>query len=171
MTLDHKYLTWCAYINLFMSRQQRWSDPTTPEKKFSRLHLSARLSGPWDPPQFLSLNSHWSSRLNQASVDSMLLGLLGPYHQHAIGTFNTCSRGPTHRSLTNTGEGYNLRGAGFSHHTPQPSQPMILRFPSKGPARSQVNLLLVDHQHLADLLPWIFDSGSARSRYIICIWW
>jgi hypothetical protein len=28
----------------------------------------------------------------QASVDGRLLGLLGPYHQHAIGTFNTCSQ-------------------------------------------------------------------------------
>jgi hypothetical protein len=32
--------------------------------------------------------------LSHASVDDKLLGLLGPYHQHAIGMFNTCSRGP-----------------------------------------------------------------------------
>jgi hypothetical protein len=38
----------------FVSRQHRWTDTTAPEKKCSRLHLSARLSGPWDPPQFLS---------------------------------------------------------------------------------------------------------------------
>jgi hypothetical protein len=36
-------------------------------------------------------------------------------HQHAIGTFNTCSRGPTHRSLINTGGGYNLGSAGLPH--------------------------------------------------------
>jgi hypothetical protein len=41
------------------------------------------------------------------SVDDRLLGLPVPYHRHAIGTFNTCSRGPTHRSLTDTGGGYN----------------------------------------------------------------
>jgi hypothetical protein len=50
-----------------------------------------------------------------------------------IGTFNTCLRGPTHRSLTDTSGGYNLRGAGFAHHTPRPSRPMVLRFPPKGP--------------------------------------
>jgi hypothetical protein len=36
---------------------------TVPEKKCSRLHLSARLSGPRDPHQFLSQHSHWSSAL------------------------------------------------------------------------------------------------------------
>jgi hypothetical protein len=74
----------------------------------------------------------------QAPVDGRLLGLLCPYHQHVIGTFNTCLRGSTHRSLTDTGGGYNLRGVGLPHHTPQPFQPMVLHFPPKGPARSQV---------------------------------
>jgi hypothetical protein len=44
--------------------------------------------------------------LSQAPVNGQLLGLPGPYHQHAIGTFNTCSRVPTPRSLTDTGESY-----------------------------------------------------------------
>jgi hypothetical protein len=51
------------------------------------------------------------------SVDDRLLGLLGLY-QYAIGTFNTYSQGLTHRSLTNTGGGYNLEGADFPHTTP-----------------------------------------------------
>jgi hypothetical protein len=67
------------------------------------------------------------------------IGLLGTYYQHVISTFNTCSRGPTHRSLTNTASGYNLGGADFPQHSPRSSQPMDLRFPAKGPARSQVN--------------------------------
>jgi hypothetical protein len=46
--------------------------------------------------------------LSQAPVDGRLLGLPGPYHQHAIGTFNTCSWVPTTRSLTDTGEGYHI---------------------------------------------------------------
>jgi hypothetical protein len=78
-------------------------------------------------------------RLSQASVDDRLLGLLGLYHQHAISTFYTCSRMPNHRSLTNTGGGYNLGGVSLPHHTPQPSQPTILHFSPKGPALSQVN--------------------------------
>jgi hypothetical protein len=76
--------------------------------------------------------------LSQASVDNRLLGLPGPYLQHAIGMFNTCSRGPTHRSLTDTGAGYNFGGVGFPHHTPQRSQPTVLCFPPKGLARSHV---------------------------------
>jgi hypothetical protein len=56
-----------------------------------------------------------------------------------ISTFNTCLRGPTHRSLTDIGEGYNLGGVDLPHHTLHPSQTTILRFPPKGPAQSQVN--------------------------------
>jgi hypothetical protein len=44
---------------------------------------------------------------SQSSVDGRLLGLPDPYHRHAIGTLNTCSRGSTHRSLTDTSEGDN----------------------------------------------------------------
>jgi hypothetical protein len=47
---------------------------------------------------------------------------------------------PTHRSLTDTGGGYNLEGAGLLHHTLLPFQPAVHHFPPKGPARSQVNL-------------------------------
>jgi hypothetical protein len=49
--------------------------------------------------------------LSQASVDSRLLVLPGPYYWHVIGMFNTYSRGPTQRSLTNTAGGYNHLGA------------------------------------------------------------
>jgi hypothetical protein len=55
-----------------------------------------------------------SSGKSQAPIDNQLLGLPGPYHRHVIGTFNTCSRGPTEGSLIDTGGGggYNLGGAG-----------------------------------------------------------
>jgi hypothetical protein len=70
--------------------------------------------------------------LRQASVDNGLLGLPGTYHQHAIGTFNTCSQELTHRSLTDTGGDYN-------HLRPPPSLqfnqtlPKILKVKFKGP--------------------------------------
>jgi hypothetical protein len=63
MTLDQMYLMWSTYSNLSQNHQQRWTDTTALEKKCSRLHLLARLSGSRDPPQFLSQPSHWSSRL------------------------------------------------------------------------------------------------------------
>jgi hypothetical protein len=55
------------------------------------------------------------------SIDNQLLVLPGLYHRHVIGIFNTCSWGPTHRSLTDTGGGYNHGGADFPHITLRPS--------------------------------------------------
>jgi hypothetical protein len=54
--------------------------------------------------------------------------LTGPIYHHAISMFNTCSWGPTHRSLTNTGGGYNVGGTDFPHHTSRPSQPAVSAF-------------------------------------------
>jgi hypothetical protein len=59
---------------------------------------------------------------------SRLLGLLGPYHQHTISTFNTCSRRSTHRSLTDIDGGYHLGGVSFSHTTLWPFEPMVFTF-------------------------------------------
>jgi hypothetical protein len=50
-------------------------------------------------------------------VVTQLHQLTGLIYQHVISTFNACSWGPTHQSLTDTGGGYNLEGAGFSYHT------------------------------------------------------
>jgi hypothetical protein len=60
----------------------------------------------WVRTQFLSRANQCSSGESQTSVNCKLLGLLGPYHQHAIGTFNTSLQVPTPRSLTDTGGGY-----------------------------------------------------------------
>jgi hypothetical protein len=104
-------------------------DPTTPEKKGSQYNPQ---HGGWPICGSVSSVSPKPTNeavdLSQASIDVKLLGLLGPYHHHVIGTFNTCSRGPTHRSLTDTGGGYNFGGAGFLHTTSRPSQPVISPF-------------------------------------------
>jgi hypothetical protein len=105
----------------------------------------SREKGSWHNPQHIGWPIHRSVPsfspkptneavgLSQASVNDKLLGLLGPYHQHAIGTFNTCSRGPTHWSLINIGGGYNLRSASFSHTTPRPSQLTVSTFHLRAP--------------------------------------
>jgi hypothetical protein len=72
-------------------------------------------------------------------VITQLHQLTGLRYQHAIGTFNTCSRVPTHWFLTDTGGSYNFGGASFPYHTPWPSQSTVLQFPPKGSTRSQVN--------------------------------
>jgi hypothetical protein len=91
---------------------------TAPEKKCSRLHLLTRQSVPRDPPQLLPRHSHWNSVLKPITCWRQTTRLTELYHQYAIGTFNTCSRGPTHRSLTDTGRVYSLGGANFPHTTP-----------------------------------------------------
>jgi hypothetical protein len=63
-------------------------------------------------------------------------------HQHMIGTFNTCSRGPTHWSLIDTRGGYCLEGAGFAHTTPRPSQPAVFTFHLGAPPGLQFNQVL-----------------------------
>jgi hypothetical protein len=84
------------------------------------------------------------------SVDVSLLGFLGPYHQHAIGTFNICSWGPTHRSLTDTGRGYNLGGQPIGPHaTPRPSQPTVSAFHLRAPPDLQFNQDLPDKPKLS----------------------
>jgi hypothetical protein len=155
MALNHTYLTWSAYSNL-----------SRVVNRVGRMHYSREKVLPTLPqPSWVAHGTHLSFypnttieavRLNQVPVDGRLLGLLGPYHQHAIGTFNTCSRGPTRRSLTDIGGGYNLGGAGLPHHTPQPSQLTVLRFPPKGPVRSQVINPIITN--------WIRDGTNCKSH-------
>jgi hypothetical protein len=51
--------------------------------------------------------------------------------------------GPNSSVLNWYRRGYNLGGVSFPHHTLRPSQVMVLRFPPKGPIRSQI----IQHQH------------------------
>jgi hypothetical protein len=77
-------------------------------------------------------------RLSQTSIDNRLLGLPGPYHRHAIDTFNTCSRVPTPRSLTDTGGGYHIEDVGIATAL-SPAFPFKgSTDPPNGPTRSQI---------------------------------
>jgi hypothetical protein len=91
----------------------------TREEGLSTQSTAGRSSDPRARTQLLSHNIQRAVGKSQAPVDNRLLGLPGPYHRHAIGTFNTCSRGPTERSLIDSGGGYNLGGAGLPYiHSP-----------------------------------------------------
>jgi hypothetical protein len=145
------------YVATFHADPAELDGCTAPEKKCSRLHLSTRLSGPRDLPQFLSQQNHLISAL-QPSIywQHAILIYWAHKHQHAIGTFNTCSRGPTYQKLIDTGGGYNLARANFAHHCPRPSQPMVLQFPPNGHARSQVI-----HPNITN---WTDEGTNPKSR-------
>jgi hypothetical protein len=129
MAMNHTYLTWSTYSNISRNRQQSWAGPLLPRKRAPDIIHSIPADRSADPyPVSLSGQPIKQWGQSQAYVDGRLVGLLGPYHQHAFGAFNTCSWGSTHRSLTNTGGGYNLEGVGFLHITPRPFQPTVLTF-------------------------------------------
>jgi hypothetical protein len=88
-------------------------------------------------PNFSSTTANETVRKRQASVDNQLLGLLGSYHRHTIGTFNTCLRGSTHRSLIDTGGGYGFEGADLPHTTSRPSQLIVSTFHLRAPSDRQ----------------------------------
>jgi hypothetical protein len=63
------------------------------EKGLPTQSTARQLTDPWVRTQFLSWANQWSSAESQTSINSRLLGLLGLYHRHAIGTLYTSSRG------------------------------------------------------------------------------
>jgi hypothetical protein len=105
------------------------------------IHSTAADRSGGSVPSFSPKQINESVDLSQTTVDDKLLGLLSSYHQHAIDTFNTCSRGPTHRYLTDTCGGYNLRGAGFSHRADGlGGRPALGRLPRRPPPRPAPSL-------------------------------
>jgi hypothetical protein len=142
MVKDHTYLTRSTHSNPSWDVDSVGQSHCSQEKELPTQSTARRLTDPWVRAQFLSRASQWSSGESQTSVDGRLLGLPGPYHRHAIGTFNTCSRGPTHRSLTDTGGGYNLGGVDLpcTHSPTFPTS--CLHFPLKAPPGLQFNQAL-----------------------------
>jgi hypothetical protein len=134
------YASWgrSPYMTTFHTDPIELDIFTAPEKKYSWLHLSAQLSGPWDPPQLISQRSHWSGVLKPNSCRQQATRLIGPispaydrYVQYLLMGAN-----PSVLNLNRQRRGYNLAGAGL----PIPlrlSQPTVLHFSPSGPAQSQ----------------------------------
>jgi hypothetical protein len=66
------------HISTFHESSTELDGCTSPKKKCSWLHFSARLSGPWDPPQFLSQHNYWSSVLKTSICWLQTTRLTGP---------------------------------------------------------------------------------------------
>jgi hypothetical protein len=92
-----------------MSHWQSWACPLLPRKMAPDTFLSAPAdwsTGPYPTSLLSQPMKQWGQ--SQTSISGWVLGLLGPYHQHAIDMFKTYSRVPTPQSLTDTGEGYHI---------------------------------------------------------------
>jgi hypothetical protein len=128
MVQDHMYLTRSMQNNPSWDADSVGQIHCSWEKGLLTQSTIHRLTDPRVRTQFLSRASQWSSGESQTSVDGRLLGLPGPYHWHARGTLNTCSRGPTHWSLTNTGGATTLEVLAYHVPTPRLSQPAVSTF-------------------------------------------
>jgi hypothetical protein len=148
MVHDHTYLMWSTYSNLLYSHQLIWTDPLHPRRKApDTIHntTAIRSTGPY--PASLPQQPK-SSGEKSTPVDNWLLVLSGPYHRHTIDTFNTCSRGPIERSLIDTGECYNVGGAGLPH-THSPTFPTSCpHFPLMTPSGLHFNHILPKSKEL-----------------------
>jgi hypothetical protein len=111
------------------------------EKGFLTQSIARRLTDPRVRTQLLSWASQWSRGISQAPDGDQLLGLSDTYHRHAIGTFNTYSRGSTERSLIDTGEATTLEVP--TCHIPLFDLPdQLSPLSPSGPARSSFNQVL-----------------------------
>jgi hypothetical protein len=107
----YTFCRWSLYVVTFHQSSTGLNGCTALEKKCSRLHLSVRLSGLCDPPQFFSQHSHWSSALTPSTCwrqTTRLTRLISPawdrYVQYLLtGTnhsvLNRHRRGLPHRNL------------------------------------------------------------------------
>jgi hypothetical protein len=124
--------------------------------------------------QLLSHNSQRAVEKSQAPVDHRLLGLSGPYHRHVIGTFNTCSLGPTEQSLINTSGGYNLEDVS-SPHTHSPTFPTSCpHFPLTAPPGLHFNQVLVNRPKCLVFkepmaATWSFDHSAIYRSLHLCL--
>jgi hypothetical protein len=126
----------CVVINSIGQRHCSW-------EKGSSDNISSTLADRSKGPHVVFLPHSAIEAVEKAKYLLMTnyIGLLGTYLQHVISTFNTCSWGPTHQSLSDMDGGYNLGGAGFPHHSPCPSQPTVLHFPLWAPPGLRLTIL------------------------------
>jgi hypothetical protein len=120
-------------ITTFHVTVNRFEQIHWPQEGLLTQSTARQLTDPWVRTQLLSHNNQWSIWQKSSFCWRSATTLAGPIYQHAIGTFNTCSRGPTHQYLTDIDGGYNLGNASFPHHTPRSFQPAVSTFHLRAP--------------------------------------
>jgi hypothetical protein len=126
------------YVATFHTNPTELDRFTTPDKKCSRLYLSAWLSGPRVPPQFLSQHSHWSSALKPNICRQQTTRLTGPISPTCDRYVQYLLMGANPSVLNRHRRGLQPCRCWLANTTSRPSQPTILHFPPSGPAQSQV---------------------------------
>jgi hypothetical protein len=127
------------YMTTFHESSTELDRVTAPKKKGSRhnpQHTGWPICG--SVPSFSLEPTNEAVEKAKTSINSKLLGLLGPYHRHAIGTFNTCSQVSTHRSLMDTGRGYHIENLRIATTLSPPFPSEGSTDPPNGPTRSQI---------------------------------
>jgi hypothetical protein len=102
---DHTYLTRSMHSNLLHSTHEVKTSPLHSEEILVTKNRLAQPSS-WVISFFLLHDNFGVGERGFSQVVTQLHRLTRPIYHHAIGMFNTCSRGPTHWSLTDTGGGY-----------------------------------------------------------------
>jgi hypothetical protein len=133
-----RFLWRSLYVATFHTNPTELDRFTAPEKKCSRLHLLAWLSGPRDPPQFLSQHSHWSSALKPNIYRQQATRFTGPISLACGGYVQYLLTGTNPRSLTNTGGGYHIENFGIATTLSLPFPLEVSTDPPNGPIRSQI---------------------------------
>jgi hypothetical protein len=95
----------------------------------------------WSPPSFSPLTASEVVVLSQAYIDNWLLDLLGPYTSMRL-VHSILAYGYQPPVLNRHRRGYNLGGVSFPHHTPHPSQPMVVCFPLLTPPGLRLTISL-----------------------------
>jgi hypothetical protein len=103
MVPDHRYITWSTHSNLSRSPHEVERGPT-PEEILATTGRLARPSS-WVTSSFLPHDRLSVGERYFSQVVTQLHRFTRPIYQHVISTFNTCSRGSTHQSITDTGGG------------------------------------------------------------------
>jgi hypothetical protein len=130
-----------SYVTTFHWLLRSRNKPLHPEEILATKDRLAQPSS-WVTSFLLSCDSPGVGGEDLAQWLHSYLSLLGSYHQHAIGTFNTYSQGPTYRSLTDTGGGYSLGGVGLPHTHSLTFPTSYLHFPLVAPPGLHFNQVL-----------------------------
>jgi hypothetical protein len=117
-----------SYMTIFHWLPRSRNKPLHPEKVLTAndrlVQPSSRVAS-----LFLSCDSPGVGERDFGPMVTQLLQLTEPISSAYDRYIQYLLAGPTHRSLTDTGGGYNHRGAGLPHTTLRPSQPAVSTFP------------------------------------------